>query len=521
MLSFGQPSVTGRSLITGAIGPILELIPPLSSGSTLPCMAGLITAPEILANAAGDVESIGSAINAGGSAAAGSTTGVLAAAEDEVSKAISALFSEYAQDYHAALKQAAAFHTEFTRALAAAGAAYTQAEAAAIQTLLGTAQTGTTTSGAFGTLTSMLTTPSTPVTSLIMNGTGFPTPDPFVVSVLNDAYIVPRFPGAIGQGLTTPEQLWPAFGDLTFGQSVAKGAQILNDALFGPTGVITSGNHAVVFGYSQSAVLTTEEIKTIMALPDNLRPDPSQLSFVLLGNLNNPDGGFFSRYPGFYIPWLDIPFNGATPPNSPYPTFIYTNQYDGFTHNPQYPLNFLSDLNAFMGLTYEHGSYPFTAADVAKAIPLPTSPGYTGNTHYYMFLTQNLPLLEGLRNFPIGGNVLADLIQPDMRVLVDMGYGSMGTGGDYADIPTPASLFHLINPVTVGVDLARGAVQGGQAALVDIGALPQTSLPDIYPYVPSIDPGLSINLGQSSVTGLSRFVGALGSLLELIPPGNL
>ncbi len=200
----------------------------------------------------------------------------------------------------------------------------------------------------------------------------------------------------------------------------------------------------------------------------------------------------------------------------PLPHLIYTNQYDGFAHNPQYPLNFLSDLNAFMGLTYEHGNYPFTAADVAKAIQLPTSPGYTGNTQYYMFLTQNLPLLEGLRNFPIGGNVLADLIQPDMRVLVDMGYGN----GNYADIPTPASLFHLIKPVTVGVDLARGAVQGAQAALVDVGALPQTSLPDIYPYVPSVDPGLSINIGQSSVTGLSRFMGTLGSLLELIPPGN-
>ncbi len=479
-------------------------------------MVVVIAAPELLADAAGDAESIGSAIAAGGSAAAGSTTGVLAAAEDEVSKAITALFSDYAQDYQALLQQAAAFHTEFTRALAASGAAYAQAEAAAIQTLLGNAQTGVNTSGAVGAFTSMLTTASTPVTSLIMNGTGFPTPDPYVVSILNGAYIVPRFPGAIGQGLTTPEQLWPAFGDLTFGQSVAKGAQILNDALFGPTGVITSGNHAVVFGYSQSAVLTTEEIKTIMALPANLRPDPSQLSFVLLGDLNNPNGGFFSRYPGFYIPWLDIPFNGATPSNSPYPTFIYTNQYDGFAHNPQYPLNFLSDLNAFMGLTYQHGSYPFTADDVAKAIQLPTSPGYTGNTQYYMFLAQNLPLLEPLRNFPVAGNVVADLIQPDLRVLVDMGYGS----GNYADIPTPASLFHLINPVTVGVDLARGAVQGTQAALVDIGALPQTSLPDIYPYVPSIDPGLSINTGQSSITGLSRFMGALGSVLELIPPGN-
>ena len=481
-------------------------------------MSQVIAAPEMLLTAAGDVESIGSAINAGGAAAAGSTTGVLAAAEDEVSKAISALFSEYAEDYHAVLGQAATFHTDFTRALAAAGAAYTQAEAAATQVLLGSAQTGTNTSGAIGAFTSVLTTAATPVTALIMSGTTVPVPSPSYISAMNDAYILPRFFGAIGQGLTTPEQLWPGFGNLTMGQSVAKGVQILNDALLGSGGVITSGHHAVVFGYSQSAEICTEEIKALMALPAALRPDPSQLSFILIGDLDNPDGGFFARFPGFYVPYLDIPFPGATPPNSPYPTYIYTNQYDGWAHFPQYPLNIVSDVNAIMGIHLVHGAYPSTAADVANAIPLPTSPGYAGNTHYYMFLTQNLPITEPIRNISVVGPALADLVQPDLRVLVDMGYGNMGTGGDYANIPTPASLLHLVNPVTVGFDLAKGAVQGTQAALIDIGLLPQTYLPDIYPYVPSLDPGLSLSLGQSSVTGLSLFHDALGSLFKLIPP---
>ncbi len=481
-------------------------------------MSQVIAAPEMLLTAAGEVKSIGSAINAGGAAAAGSTTGVLAAAEDEVSKAISALFSEYAEDYHAVLRQAATFHTDFTRALAAAGAAYTQAEAAATQVLLGSAQTGTNTSGAIGAFTSVLTTAATPVTALIMSGTTVPVPSPSYISAMNDAYILPRFFGAIGQGLTTPEQLWPGFGNLTMGQSVAKGVQILNDALLGPGGVITSGHNAVVFGYSQSAEICTEEIKALMALPAALRPDPSQLSFILIGDLDNPDGGFFARFPGFYVPYLDIPFPGATPPNSPYPTYIYTNQYDGWAHFPQYPLNIVSDVNAIMGIHLVHGAYPSTAADVANAIPLPTSPGYAGNTHYYMFLTQNLPITEPIRNISVVGPALADLVQPDLRVLVDMGYGNMGTGGDYANIPTPASLLHLVNPVTVGFDLAKGAVQGTQAALIDIGLLPQTYLPDIYPYVPSLDPGLSLSLGQSSVTGLSLFHDALGSLFKLIPP---
>lgn len=92
-------------------------------------MSYVIAAPEMLATAAADVDGIGSAIRAASASAAGPTTGLLAAAADEVSSAAAALFSEYARECQEVLKQAAAFHGEFTRALAAAGAAYAQAEA--------------------------------------------------------------------------------------------------------------------------------------------------------------------------------------------------------------------------------------------------------------------------------------------------------------------------------------------------------------------------------------------------------
>ena len=88
-------------------------------------------------------------------------------------------------------------------------------------------------------------------------------------------------------------------------------------------------------------------------------------------------------------------FNGATPPNSPYPTSIYTIQYDGIADAPQYPLNVVSDLNAFLGYFFVHGNYPFLTPDqVASAVQLATSPGYTGNTQYYMVMTQDLPLVQ-------------------------------------------------------------------------------------------------------------------------------
>ncbi|WRO43731.1 PE family protein PE33 [Mycobacterium canetti] len=59
---------------------------------------------------------LGSTLGAATAAAAAQTTGIVAAAHDEVSAAIAALFSAHGQAYQAASAQAAAFHTRFIRA---------------------------------------------------------------------------------------------------------------------------------------------------------------------------------------------------------------------------------------------------------------------------------------------------------------------------------------------------------------------------------------------------------------------
>jgi hypothetical protein len=53
-------------------------------------MSYVLVAPEMVADAAGNLAGIGSAISEANAAAAGSTTGIVAAAQDEVSAAISA-----------------------------------------------------------------------------------------------------------------------------------------------------------------------------------------------------------------------------------------------------------------------------------------------------------------------------------------------------------------------------------------------------------------------------------------------
>uniref|UniRef100_UPI001F30E7AB PE family protein n=1 Tax=Mycobacterium tuberculosis TaxID=1773 RepID=UPI001F30E7AB len=73
-------------------------------------MSFVIAVPEALTMAASDLANIGSTINAANAAAALPTTGVVAAAADEVSAAVAALFGSYAQSYQAFGAQLSAFH---------------------------------------------------------------------------------------------------------------------------------------------------------------------------------------------------------------------------------------------------------------------------------------------------------------------------------------------------------------------------------------------------------------------------
>ena len=93
-------------------------------------MSSVIAAPELITTAATDVASIGSTLSAAHAAAAAPTTGILAAAEDEVSVAIADLFSGHGQAYQALSAQVAAFHEQFVQALTAGAGSYASAEAA-------------------------------------------------------------------------------------------------------------------------------------------------------------------------------------------------------------------------------------------------------------------------------------------------------------------------------------------------------------------------------------------------------
>lgn len=354
------------------------------------------------------------------------------------------------------------------------------------------------------------------VAALIMGGTGQPDPGELFAEEVNTDYILPNL-ASIYSGRTdattvlrTPEQLFPlpGYSDLTLGQSLTQGLHDLQTALSEqPVGADT-----VVFGYSQSATIATEELDEIANGTVINPPDPAELAFILVGDPNNPDGGLLERFDGLYLPGINFPFNGATP-DSGYPTDIYIHQYDGATDFPQYPLNLVSDVNAVLGVFYDHDYADLSPTQIAGAVTETVSSG-ADDTIYHFIPTQTLPLLEPLVQMA-APQWLVDALTPDLRVLVDLGYGSIGAGAgqEYANLATPASPFELVNPITVSSDLLNGTQQGVTAALVDTGLLPQSAMPDAYPFVPSLDPDLSISMGQSGESVISALAGAVGSAL--------
>jgi hypothetical protein len=331
--------------------------------------------------------------------------------------------------------------------------------------------------------------------ALIMGGTGpccvtaqtpWALPGPPYTTLANQLFIAPNHPGYTAVGLATPEQLAPLTGldSEPFGVSLRQGTEVLNTAIMNQ---ISAGNNVITFGASQSATIQTLELQQLGALPANERPSTDQLAFVMIGDGNNPDGGLLERFVGAYIASLDVSFSGATPDNL-YPTDIYTAQYDGWADYPRYPLNILADLNAFAGIAFVHGEYTnLTVAQVDSAIQLPTTATDT-MTNYYLIPTDNLPLLQPLELLG-APRWLTDLIEPDLRVLIELGYDRSAP----ADVPTPAELFPTdVNPITVVDNLVQGTLMGANNALTDIG------LPDLPAQITTPITDL-----ENSLTGLA------------------
>jgi PE family len=110
-------------------------------------MSYVVAAPHAVAAAATDLANVGSTIDAANAVASVPTTGELAAAADQVSAAVAALFCGHAEAYQVLRAQMTDFHAQFVQAVNSAGSAYANTEAAnasplrcGVQDLLGGAR---------------------------------------------------------------------------------------------------------------------------------------------------------------------------------------------------------------------------------------------------------------------------------------------------------------------------------------------------------------------------------------------
>lgn len=304
----------------------------------------------------------------------------------------------------------------------------------------------------------------------VMGGSGLPTPSQDLIDTLQELYFPsvanftgqPTFSNVDPVALTTPEQFYPVTGvyQETLANSVSQGVQILDNQI---APILSSGGPVDIFGASQSAVIASLEMEHLE------QTDPTaNATFVLIGDLMNPNGGIFERFAGLNLSSLGIDFYGATPADD-FSTTIYTLEYDGYADFPKYPLNIFSDLNAIEGINVVHGDYlDLTPAQLATAIELPTS-GATETT-YYLIPVDDLPLLDPVRDIPVIGNPIADLLQPDLTYLVNLGYGDpeYGYSTDPANVATTFGLFPDLSEIEKMPGLLlSGAEQGIQDFIGD------------------------------------------------------
>lgn len=301
---------------------------------------------------------------------------------------------------------------------------------------------------------------------LIMGGTGNPTPDTAYFDLVRELYLEPRFDIPLDNyhALVTPEQFCPIVctpagaapgglpdwglpepldpadypPQLSFGSSVYTGAGILSNAIRENIETLAQGDPLAVFGYSQSAVISTVVMQDLIAKAGTdgypTLDELANLHFVLIGDPNDPLTGLLTRFQfpagieafnpfasvAQHLPFLNVPLGIGPTPTDVIPTDIYTAAYDGWANFPADPTNLPAVLNALMGILYVHAGYGILDLDNAVDVPL------SELTTLHLLSFARLPLLAPF--YEAGGlaTTFGDALQPGLQLGINWGYGNPG-----------------------------------------------------------------------------------------------
>jgi hypothetical protein len=259
--------------------------------------------------------------------------------------------------------------------------------------------------------------------------------------------------GYVNTPVITDGQWWPFTGltSMSLNDSSRAGSEILDrriKALISSNQVAgTPDDPIAVLGYSGSAFLAAVAKRNLVGQKASSAVPPA--SFIMLSDSIRPNGGLFSRFYGFgLVNWTPVL---SAPTDTPFPTYDISRQYDLFSDFPKYPLNLLADVNALFGLL-NHNYRTVTINPEAPNFDPNTVVQHYGDTTYYL-IPSKLPLLYPLHWIGLG--MVADFIEPVMRVFVELGYDRQTPYGQY----TTFALFPKIDFAKLVADLGAAAEQ--------------------------------------------------------------
>lgn len=223
-----------------------------------------------------------------------------------------------------------------------------------------------------------------------------------------------------GDLCTSPNHCQPvdyfAFPGGTFTDQGATKVQRAIDAL-------PADEQIVLFGHSQGGQVVYSDLRRFAADPATA-PDPSRLTWVSIGNPENPYGGRRPKTEGSTQPWL--------PPDTAYTGTEVIRQYDGWADWPDDTSNLLAVANAFAGMFSLHTNYRSVDLDDPNNVRFtPEVAGQPGNVTYVWAPTKTLPLVAW-------AGPLAPALDKRLRPIIEKAYHRPVEIPD-PNVPAPAS----------------------------------------------------------------------------------
>jgi diacyltrehalose acyltransferase len=265
--------------------------------------------------------------------------------------------------------------------------------------------------------------------------------------------------------------------NLDLGGSRDVGVLVLHPALQ------AAGPNTVVVGYSEGTLVAEQEKRNLQAAAPNQAPLATDPDFVQIASPFAGNGGIFGRFQE--IPTFLIVDNMGPAEATRFDTTYEVNEYDPYGDFPAY-FNPLSLANSALAIEYAHpdvyynGIDPGTSEQLGQ--PYVVHNSAQGTDTYIIYYNDELPLLAPIRQAAAAAGITPyvepelDLIEPTLRVLIDMGY----TDRENLD-PTTPTRFSLITPpekIIGAVAQLPGAIQEGIGNFVgDVtGVAPQSTL---------------------------------------------